>query len=758
MLCAVIPVDTPGAELGLRDYARALRQHKWAVMGTTLLVTLIAVVVSVARHPVYQAKAEVLVQPSLVQTVLNPSSAVIESTLLQTDVQQFSGRGVLDAVRASLGSTPPVTPAEVGTTGVIGVAANASSPARAAVVANAYANAFVSVSNVKAQKDLSSAVNQLNHQLAALNTQVASAAPGPQRDSLTSQEATLQSELSTLQENAAVSSGGITIQAVATPDPKPISPKRARDIGLGVALGLVLGVGLALVRQYLDDSVSTREDLDRVAGGIPSLGVVPLVAEWRDPGVPLVVTLTDPKSEAAEAYRSLRTAIQFAGVDKEFVTLQVTSAKPGEGKTTTVANLAVALARAGQRVAIASCDLRRPRVHDFFGMDNEVGFTSVALGTVALGDAVQASPVDDRILVLTAGPIPPNPSELLSSKRAAQILADLASMVDVVLVDSPPVLPVTDASVLASSVDATLLVATAGTTTRKDVALAVEALRRVEAPLVGTLLNAAKATGGYAGYAYGYGYGYASGYAPRPLAASRPSPRPRLLGALGRRTPLVLVVTAVAAAIGWFATPATGSYDARAIVNLSGASAALVANPADVSSLGALVHSQPVLALGAVDAGVTRSTASVSNELSISARTASPLVTVTIKDANPLTAESLANGIAASLVKYAASLVHQKGSAAKVAGGAPSILSRATIATSPNPSHEGRNVAGAAAAGLVVSVALGVALERRHGKIRSVVDAERRLSLPVAGTMPLQALAPLGVSGLADLTRVPNRV
>ncbi|MGH9070934.1 MAG: polysaccharide biosynthesis tyrosine autokinase [Acidimicrobiales bacterium] len=754
----MIPVDTPGAELGLRDYARALRQHKWAVMGTTLLVTLIAVVVSVARHPVYQAKAEVLVQPSLVQTVLNPSSAVIESTLLQTDVQQFSGRGVLDAVRASLGSTPPVTPAEVGTTGVIGVAANASSPARAAVVANAYANAFVSVSNVKAQKDLSSAVNQLNHQLAALNTQVASAAPGPQRDSLTSQEATLQSELSTLQENAAVSSGGITIQAVATPDPKPISPKRARDIGLGVALGLVLGVGLALVRQYLDDSVSTREDLDRVAGGIPSLGVVPLVAEWRDPGVPLVVTLTDPKSEAAEAYRSLRTAIQFAGVDKEFVTLQVTSAKPGEGKTTTVANLAVALARAGQRVAIASCDLRRPRVHDFFGMDNEVGFTSVALGTVALGDAVQASPVDDRILVLTAGPIPPNPSELLSSKRAAQILADLASMVDVVLVDSPPVLPVTDASVLASSVDATLLVATAGTTTRKDVALAVEALRRVEAPLVGTLLNAAKATGGYAGYAYGYGYGYASGYAPRPLAASRPSPRPRLLGALGRRTPLVLVVTAVAAAIGWFATPATGSYDARAIVNLSGASAALVANPADVSSLGALVHSQPVLALGAVDAGVTRSTASVSNELSISARTASPLVTVTIKDANPLTAESLANGIAASLVKYAASLVHQKGSAAKVAGGAPSILSRATIATSPNPSHEGRNVAGAAAAGLVVSVALGVALERRHGKIRSVVDAERRLSLPVAGTMPLQALAPLGVSGLADLTRVPNRV
>jgi succinoglycan biosynthesis transport protein ExoP len=753
----VIPVENPVSELGLRDYARTLRRHRWAIIVVTLVVTLVVVVISVVRHPVYAATGEVLVQPSLVQTVLNPTSAVIESTLVQTDVQLFSSRPVLNAVRLSLGSTPPVTPSEVGTTGVIDVVADADSPTRAAAVANAYANAFVKASNVRAQQDLSSAVTQLTRQLDTLKAQLAVASPGSERDGLAQQVAVVQGELSTLQENAAVASGGITLLAPAVPNPKPISPKRARDIGLSALLGLLLGVGVAFVRQYLDDSVSTREDLDRAADGLPSIGVVPLVREWKDPELPMVVALTDPKSEAAEAYRSLRTAIQFAGLDKALSTLQITSAKPGEGKTTTVANLAVALAKSGQRVAIASCDLRRPRIHAFFGMENDIGFTSVALGNVALSDAVQTSPFDDRIVVLPAGPIPPNPSELLSSRRAAEILKDLAAMVDVVLVDSPPVLPVTDAAVLASNVDGTLLVVTADTTTRKDLTLAIEALRRVEAPLIGTVLNAAKATAGYAGYGYGYGYGVGSGYAPRLVVSSTPRRSRQILGVVKRRSPLILVATVMAALVGWFVTPAAGSYQARALVNLGGARAALLSNPAQVSSLDHLMDSQPVLALGVVKSGVKVSTASVASELRVGAQAGSPLVTLTVTDSDPLIAESLANGLATSLVTYAAAL-SGPGKSSATSAGSPYILSRATIATSPQPGHGGRNVLGAALGGLAASLLLGAALERRSGRIRSVADIERFLHLPVMGTVPVQRTAQLSLtSSEPELSRAANR-
>ena len=235
------------------------------------------------------------------------------------------------------------------------------------------------------------------------------------------------------------------------------------------------------------------------------LGLVPALGSWRDKTKPRVVSLTDPTSPAAEAYRAIRTSIQFLGLDRPSQTLQVTSPNAAEGKTATVANLGVALAWSGQRVIILGCDLRRPRIHEFFGLSNEVGFTSVLLGQVSLEDACQRVPGLGRLAVLASGPLPINPAEALASRHTTDLLAEARNKADMVLLDCPPVLPVTDAAVLSARADATILVGSAGETTGRVLARAIEVLTQVGAPVVGTVLNAVKSQDSY-GYADRYNY------------------------------------------------------------------------------------------------------------------------------------------------------------------------------------------------------------------------------------------------------------
>jgi capsular exopolysaccharide synthesis family protein len=236
---------------------------------------------------------------------------------------------------------------------------------------------------------------------------------------------------------------------------------------------------------------------------VPTVGLIPAVPGWKDRDKPRVVSVVDPNSPTAEAYRALRTSLLFLALDRPVRVLQITSPSASEGKTTTLANLGVSMASAGSRVVISCSDLRRPRIHDFFGLTNDVGLTSVLLGEVALKDALQPVPGIDGLSILASGPLPPNPSELLSSARVAEVFASLQEDFDLVLLDSPPVLPVTDAAVLSRQADALLLVATAGGTTRREFSRAVELLRQVDAPLIGSVLNGVTGEGGY-GYAYGY--------------------------------------------------------------------------------------------------------------------------------------------------------------------------------------------------------------------------------------------------------------
>ncbi len=232
-----------------------------------------------------------------------------------------------------------------------------------------------------------------------------------------------------------------------------------------------------------------------------------MVDAWRAKGGRHLALIEDPGSNASEAYRTLRTAIQFLSIDEPKHVIGITSSVPDEGKTTAVANLAVSFARAGQRVIVVSCDLRRPHVHQFFGIDNGTGLTSVLIREAPLREAVRAIDGETRLRLVPSGPVPPNPAEILSLDRVRQVIDVLAANSDVVLLDCPPVLPVTDALLLSRLVDGMLVLASARSTSRRDLRRTIQLLQQVEAPVLGVILNRVPAAGGYA-YGYGYSYGY----------------------------------------------------------------------------------------------------------------------------------------------------------------------------------------------------------------------------------------------------------
>lgn len=287
----------------------------------------------------------------------------------------------------------------------------------------------------------------------------------------------------------------------------PVSPQPVRNLGLGIVLGLLLGVALAVVRELMDTTVSSAEDVAE-ATPAPILGRIS-----TDPSaakLPPLAALSGA-TRWAEAFRMLRTNMQYVEVDHDKKVLVVTSSLPGEGKTTTAVNLAVTMAMGAHSVVLVECDLRRPMVAQRLDLDGAIGTTSVLVGRVKLEDALQTH-ADTGLRVLPCGPIPPNPSELLQSRAMDTLLDDLRADFDMVIVDAPPLLPVTDAALLAAQSDGAIVVTRHGRTTRDQLAHAVGRLDAVDAKTLGVVLNLTrgKAGGDAYGYTYAYGYGYAS--------------------------------------------------------------------------------------------------------------------------------------------------------------------------------------------------------------------------------------------------------
>jgi len=491
----------------LRDYIRVIWRRKGVIALATAVVLAASLASSFLQTPVYSATSEVLLQPRVGDTLFDPNTGQYVDPIraISTEIKILKSQPVRDAVRAKLGSVPDVSVASSGTTNVIDVTAESTVAKQAADVANAYSTAYIDARRKQQVDDLLSASKEVQAKISELQGQV-DAASGPQKDTLLSQQLLFKQKLDQLQVDASLKTGGAQLVTPAVVPTVPVRPTPFKSAIIALAAGLLFGVALAFLVDYLDDSVKTKDDLNKVVPDKPVIGLIPLVEGWRADEAPKLISIEEPTSAAAEAYRTLRTSIQFVALDRPVRTLHVTSPGPQEGKSTTLANLGVALARAGQRVIIVCCDLRRPRIHEFFGLDNETGFTSVLLGKVPLSAALQKVPGQARLSIMASGPLPPNPSELLSSKRTIEVLTSLQAEADIVLIDSPPVLPVTDALVISGRVDATILVCVSGATTRKDAARAIELLDQVDAPVIGTVLNGVSAanTYGYGGQYYRY--------------------------------------------------------------------------------------------------------------------------------------------------------------------------------------------------------------------------------------------------------------
>ena len=306
----------------------------------------------------------------------------------------------------------------------------------------------------------------------------------------------------------------------------PISPKKRLNLILGFIMGLGLGIGVTVLREYIDTSVRRVEDLEAL--GLSVLGAIPRIETDGKNGHSLeqsnghadlqapheerlrLVTHFKPKSPVSEAYRSLRTNLQFSDSDKKLHAFLVTSAGPDEGKSTTTANLAISISLQGTRTIVIDSDLRRPVAHKIFDLEKNKGLSNVLIGKATLDEAIQSTNIKN-LDVLTSGILPPNPAEMLGSDHMKKIIGALKERYEVCLFDSPPLIAVTDAAVLAKEVDGVLVVVKSGQTNRGALIRGIELLNNVNARILGALLNDVSRENTYGSYQYYYYYGEGGG-------------------------------------------------------------------------------------------------------------------------------------------------------------------------------------------------------------------------------------------------------
>lgn len=314
----------------------------------------------------------------------------------------------------------------------------------------------------------------------------------------------------------------LSISTYATKPDTPIGPQRSRNIFIAFILTLSMGIGLAFLLDYLDDSVKTSDDIGKHLG-LPTLALVPhhsllgkksktkALSEDSPASATALVTITDNRSAIAEAYRHLRTSLLFSSAGKPPQTILVTSSQPSEGKTTTAINTAIALAQSGTDVVIIDCDLRRPRLHSHFGMDNSTGLTNYLSGERNLENIIKPYPTFPKLKVITSGPIPPNPAELLGSNDMKDIVRDLRGKYKHIVIDSPPAISFTDAAILATLTDGVIVVAMAGKSSLQLIKRVKQRFNSIGAKIYGVVLNGIRPDSFEYGY-YGYGYEYSYEY------------------------------------------------------------------------------------------------------------------------------------------------------------------------------------------------------------------------------------------------------
>ena len=492
-------------EMTLRDYAAVINRRRWLVVIPAVLVTAVALMMSLAQTKQYRAETDVLVKEPPTATALGAPDRPLQQRVLQNELQRARGSAMQDQVREQIGDEPTISVrlAASDDSDVFIFTGESRDAELAVQAADTYAQVYID----QRQETLTAELESRAAVVQARLDDIAAALFSANGDALLELQAQQGQYLYELEQlitsvSLASDSGAVVIDAAQVPD-APFEPTPARTGMLALVVGVLLGLGAAFLVDYLDNSLRDEDDLAR-SSGLPVLAVIPKLADWKQ-GDTHVISRERPSSPPAEAYRALRTSVQFLSVDRDLKVIQVTSPKPGDGKTTTSTNLAVACARAGQSVVLVDCDLRRPRTHLFYGLSNDHGLTTAMVG-VTIDEVIQKIDGEPNLSVITSGPIPPDPSELLSSTMAKRFIADLAARFDLVIVDSPPVLVVADPLVVSAMVDGVMLVASANETDRRQVTRAAEQLAQVEAPVLGAVLNAFD-TDKASPYQYRYAYG-----------------------------------------------------------------------------------------------------------------------------------------------------------------------------------------------------------------------------------------------------------
>jgi polysaccharide biosynthesis transport protein len=451
--------------MDLRDYGRILRKRWLLILLCMLLGGGAAVGISQLQTPIYEAQTQLFVSAQSASDTLADAAqgGIFTQQRVKSYAQIVTSPEVLQPVinRLGLSETPDQLADQI----------SASAPLDTVLI-----NVAVDDTSRQRAKDIANAVSQqFTEQVLTLETPV----------------------------GGGTSPVKVTVVKQADLPTEPVSPRTKVNLALGLLLGLALGIAVAVFRETLDTTIKRIDDLQRITGA----GALGMIAFDSDASKHPLITAIDPASTRSESFRTLRTNLQFVDIDRPPRTVVITSAVAGEGKSTTACNLAITLAQAGIRVVLVESDLRRPKIAEYLGVEGSVGLTSVLIGRAGLDDALQTWG-RCGLAVLASGPIPPNPSELLGSGHMVALLRQLQQRFDVVIIDAPPLLPVTDAAVLSRICDGAVLVVRYGKTRREQLERTAQALRTVDARILGTVMNMAPTKGPDA-YAYGYGYSYA---------------------------------------------------------------------------------------------------------------------------------------------------------------------------------------------------------------------------------------------------------
>jgi len=526
--------------VGLEDFFRVLRERWWVIVVTVAVVVAAVAAWSLTTTPIYRATTDLVFERSRLDTaLLGVQLFTYESDQtrnIQTAMAAVTrNKSIAEGVQVQLNSQKSphelaemVTATAERNTNVVSISAESPDPGEAAAVANAFADQFILYRQRAARATVIAAREVIQAQVNSLSP----------TDLQSDYGLMLQEKLETLRILESMQTGDFNVLSRAEVPTSPVVPQTERNLVLAVVVGLLVGVGLAFLADRLDKRIKNERMLETEMG-VPVLAAVPAVEKLPRRGKkanrssrpvgfsghPLLL----------ESFRTLRSSLQYFSVDKRHHVWLVTSGLPEEGKTTVTVNLALSFALSGKKVILVEADLRRPLIHDYLGLEQSQGLSNVLAGTKKAPDVLQLvradeflppesrrqpGEVDPRLLqrnlyAITSGPLPPNPAELLASERMGHLLHELAQLADEVIIDTPPVLLVSDALVLAPYADGVIVTARMLATTWTEVREVRTLFERAELKVVGTVAVGTKHGPGYYrrgygryGYAYGYGYGH----------------------------------------------------------------------------------------------------------------------------------------------------------------------------------------------------------------------------------------------------------